>query len=288
MLYKFNFYPQWRSQLQKVDQSFAGKTKNFLNVFNSEEKDLLWFNDCQKDPSDATYKLSGFVFSENLIGFHEWHDQKIFSRTKENQYTLININDGFKKREIRYSANQSDLIDSDISFSAISTELSLCIEHLKSFWKHCADKEQYKEFALKLIDYMDDYDLQRFCAQGVKEKVIAGYEFKNHRLRGLIKDIDLGSTLFATKNYWIVFYSLEDFLEADCEFTEEQKKEIVFYALKNAGCHWHAHDLHLMIDPKDFKSCKLEYNYIVKRDFLKQTTREYILRNDPDYSEFIN
>ena len=288
MLYKFNHYPEWRPLLVEQKKSFAGKTKNFFNVFSSEEKDLLWFNDCQKDPSEATYKLSGFVFSENLIGFHEWHDQKIFSRTKENQYTLININDDFKKREISYSANQNDLKDSDISFSVISTESSLGMENLKSFWKHCADKEQYKEFALKLVDYMDDYDLQRFCSQGVKDKVIAGYEFKNHRLSGLIKDIDLRSALFATKNFWIVYYSLEDFLEAECEFTEEQKKEIVFYALKNAVYRWHSHDLHLMIDPKDFKSCKLEYCYTVKRDFLKQTTREYILRNDPDYSDFMD
>lgn len=287
MLYKFLHYPEWRSQLVEQKKSFAGKTKQFFEAFNRQDSsNVLYWNDPEKDQNDAYYKITGFCFSENLFGFYEWHDQKKFSY--KDTYCLISLNDYFLKRKISYSEDQENLLDSDLSFSAISTEKDFSIDNLKRFWRYFADKEQYKDLALKIVDYIDDYDLNIFCHKGVEQKIIPEYKFINDRLHGLICKLDLGTVPLSHRIDWVVYSSISDFLESENEFSEEQRKEIIFYALKNHKLGWYDRGLNLLIDPTDFKNCELRHDYSVKRDFLLQTARRFILRNDPDYSDFMD
>ena len=261
MLYKFNFYPQWRSQLIEQKTSFAGKTKTFEDVFKRDSENLTW-QDSEKDLKDAYYRLDAYMISDNIFGFSEKHDSNHFTYYHyRDEFNLIMLNQNFKRREEINICSKEELIkdESDLLLSVVTNHKDFNDYDLKNLWRYVAMKKEFKFFSLNLIENIKEEEQKRFLAKLGKR---SSFEFY-HGLFTEYKNLRIYETVPA--------------LIQDVFFTEEQQKEILFHAFKNSHLsNYGSYKSYLVIDPADLSKSHTEQDSTIHRNWLDYATYQAI------------
>ena len=217
MLYKFNFYPQWRSQLIEQKTSFAGKTKTFENAFKHDSEIVHW-QDIEKDPKDAYYKVETFFISDSIFGFAEKHDPNHYTYYHyKDEFNLIMLNTEFKKREeINICSKEEQISNDDLLLSVVTNHKDFNDYDLKNLWRYVAMKKEFKFFSLNMIDDIKEEEKKYLLSKLGKR---AKFEFYHG--------------LFTEYKNLRIYETVPDLIQ-DVFFTEEQQKEILYHAFKNS------------------------------------------------------
>ena len=260
MLYKFNFYPQWRSQLIEQKSSFAGKTKTFEKVFTGDSENLTW-QDCEKDLKDAYFRSDIYPVSDVIFGYSEKFKGDHYYHPRKDEYSLIMLNHNFKRREEINCCSKEEQIkdESDLFLSVVTNHKGFDDYDLKNLWRYVAMKKEFKFFSLNLLGNIKEDEKKRLLSKLGKRSSFEFYhglftEYKNLRIYETVPD-----------------------LIQDVFFTEEQQKEILFHAFKKSHLSsYGSYNAYLVVDPADLSKSHTEQDSTIHYNWLNDATYQAI------------